>query len=48
MLQEVHAESLAAIIAHPWIRRYFITSHDSALMEVFTIMMVSEQLQAEN
>jgi tyrosyl-DNA phosphodiesterase 2 len=48
MLQEVHCESLLAILEHPWIRKNFVLSDVSAPQSYFTLMMVSRRIQSEN
>lgn len=46
MLQEVHSQSLAAILAHSWIRQNFVLSNVDAPHNYFTLMMVSQHVQA--
>jgi tyrosyl-DNA phosphodiesterase 2 len=48
MLQEVHYQSLAAILAHSWIRNNFVLSNVDAPQRYFTLMMVSQDTPAEN
>ena len=47
MLQEVHSQSLEAILSHSWIRDNFVLSNVEAPGRYFTLMMVSQQVQAE-
>ena len=47
MLQEVHSQSLEAILSHSWIRNNFVLSNVEAPSRYFTLMMVSQQVQAE-
>ena len=47
MLQEVHGQSLEAILSHSWIRDNFVLSNVEAPSRYFTLMMVSQQIQAE-
>ena len=47
MLQEVHSQSLEAILSHSWIRNNFVLSNVEAPDRYFTLMMVSQQVQAE-
>ena len=47
MLQEVNSQSLAAILTHSWIRNNFVLSNVEAPQNYFTLMMVSQQVQAE-
>ena len=46
MLQEVHSESLAAILEHSWVKDNFAISDVDVPERYITIMMVSQQLQA--
>ncbi len=46
MLQEVTSQSLAAILTDSWIRNYFVLSNVEAPHKYFTLMMVSQQVQA--
>lgn len=48
MLQEVHSDSLAAILEHSWIKENFAISNVDAPERYFTIIMVSRNLQAES
>ena len=48
MLQEVHSDSLAAILEHSWIKKNFATSNVDAPERYFTLIMVSQHLQAES
>ena len=48
MLQEVHSDSLAAILEHSWVKHNFAISDVDVPERYFTIMMVSHQLQAES
>ena len=47
MLQEVHSDSLAAILEHSWVKNNFAISDVDAPEQYFTIMMVSQHLQTE-
>ena len=48
MLQEVHSDSLAAILEHSWIKKNFAISNVDAPGRYFTLIMVSQHLQAES
>lgn len=48
MLQEVHSDSLAAILEHSWVKNNFAISNMDAPERYFTIMMVSQHFQAES
>ena len=48
MLQEVNSDSLAAMLEHSWIRKNFAISNVEAPELDFTIIMVSQHLQAES
>jgi len=48
MLQEVHIESLKAILDHSWIKRNFVLSDATAPQRYFTLMMVSRDVRTEN
>ena len=48
MLQEVHSDSLAAILEHSWIKKNFAISNVDAPERYFTIILVSHHLQAES
>ena len=48
MLQEVQADSLGAILEHSWVKNNFAISDVDAPERYFTIMMVSQHLQAES
>jgi len=48
MLQEVDCDSLAAILEHSWIKKNFAISNVDAPQRYFTLMMVSQHLQAES
>lgn len=48
MLQEVHSQSLEAIVSHSWIRNNFVLSNIEPPPRYFTLMMVSQQVQAES
>lgn len=47
MLQEVHRQSLEAILNHSWIRENFVLSNTDAPRGHFTLMMVSQHIQAK-
>ena len=47
-LQEVHSDSLAAILEYPWIKKNFAVSNVDAPERYFTLIMVSQHLQAES
>ena len=47
MLQEVQSDSLAAILEHSWVKNNLTISDVDAPEQYFTIMMVSQHLQAE-
>lgn len=48
MLQEVHSDSLAAILEHSWVKNNFAISDVDVPERYFTIMMVSQHLHAES
>ena len=48
MLQDVHSDSLAAILERSWIKENFAISNVDAPERYFTIIMVSRNLQAES
>ena len=48
MLQEVHRDSLLAILAHPWVRKTFAVSDVEGPGAYFTLLMVSNHLEVEN
>ena len=48
MLQEVHSDSLVAILEHSWIKKNFTISNVDAPERYFTLIMVSQHLQAES
>ena len=48
MLQEVHFDSLLAILEHSWIKKNFAISNVDAPERYFTLIMVSQHLQAES
>ncbi len=48
MLQEVDSDSLAAILEHSWIKKNFAISNVDAPERYFTLIMVSQHLQAES
>lgn len=48
MLQEVHSDSLAAILEHSWIKKNFAISDVDAPERYFTLIMVSQHIQAES
>jgi hypothetical protein len=47
MLQEVHYESLPAILEHSWIRKNFALSHAHPPQRVFALIMVSHHVQPD-
>jgi tyrosyl-DNA phosphodiesterase 2 len=47
MLQEVHYESLSAILEHPWIRKNFALSNAHPPRRNFALIMVSHHIQAD-
>jgi hypothetical protein len=47
MLQEVHHESLRAILEHPWITRNFALSNTYPPRPVFALIMVSHYVQTD-
>jgi tyrosyl-DNA phosphodiesterase 2 len=47
MLQEVHHESLPAILEHPWIRKTFALSNTHPPRPVFALIMVSRHVQTD-
>lgn len=48
MVQEVHCESLEAILSHGWTRKYFMSSNIESPQRYFTLMLVSKHVQSEN
>jgi tyrosyl-DNA phosphodiesterase 2 len=48
MLQEVHIESLRAILDHSWIKRNFVLSDAVAPQRYFTLIMASRNVRTQN
>ena len=47
VLQEVHRESLSAILEHSWIRENFAVSNAHAPRGNFTLIIVSQRVQVD-